>query len=225
MGKPRSIYKPKKSAKFLRNCLVCLIGLMVIIVCVAIAINYSKKDNRSQGESETIITYSTDTPDESQQNARNYNWRGSGDEPKKIRISKISIDSFVQKIGVDQHGKVAVPNNVHLAGWFADSVKPSQRGLSIIDGHVSGRKEQGVFKRIGELEMNDEFEIELGDGSIKNYKVLEIKQVKESDAAAVLFNQNPKVASQLNLITCGGNFDTKTNQYEDRVIVSAELVY
>jgi LPXTG-site transpeptidase (sortase) family protein len=174
-------------------------------------------------KAEPVITYSTNEPDESKENADNYNWRGSPDEPKKIRITKINVDAYVQKAGVDQNKQVAVPNNVHLAGWFADSQKPGQNGLSIVAGHVTGRTTDGVFKELGKLKSGDEFEIELGSGEIKRYKVIENQQVKESESASILFSQNPKVKSQINLITCGGNFNNQTDQYEDRVIVSGEL--
>lgn len=177
-----------------------------------------------QVEAEPVITYSTDAPDESKANADNYNWNGAPDEPKKIRISKINVDVFVQKAGVDQDKKVAVPNNVHLAGWFADSQKPGQNGLSVISGHVSGRTTDGVFKQLGSLKAGDEFEVELGNGEVKLYKVIDTKQVKESESAPILFSQNPKVKSQVNLITCGGNFNDQTDQYDDRIIVSGELI-
>ena len=176
-----------------------------------------------QVQAEPIITYSTDTPDESKANADNYNWRGAPDEPKKIRISKINVDAYVQKAGKDQDNRVAVPNNVHLAGWYNESAKPGQPGYSVIAGHVTGRSTDGVFKQLGSLKVGDEFEVELGNGDVKRYKVIDTVTVKESESAGILFSQNPKVKSQVNLITCGGNFDDSSNQYEDRIIVSGEL--
>lgn len=209
---PRS--KRQKITTLLILSVLSIVGVVVLLVL---------KDEPVP-VSEPLITYSTDTPDESKQNADNYNWRGSADEPKKIRITKINVDAYVQKAGVDQDKKVAVPNNVHLAGWFADSQKPGRNGLSIISGHVTGRTTDGVFKDLGNLKNGDEFEIELGNGEIKRYKVIDTKQVKEADSAGILFSQNPKVKSQLNLITCGGSFDDSSDQYEDRIIVSGELI-
>lgn len=175
-------------------------------------------------EQEPLITHSTDTPDESAANASNYNWRGAQDEPKKIRIQKINVDAYIQKAGIDQNNKVAVPNNVHLAGWFADSVKPGQAGLSIIAGHVSGRTTDGVFEQLRTVSQGDEFEIELGNGEVKRYRVISTTQVKESESASVVFSQDPKVTSQVNLVTCGGAFNRATNSYDDRVVVAGELI-
>jgi LPXTG-site transpeptidase (sortase) family protein len=201
--------------------ITALLILSVLSIGTVSGIILMQKDDQIQAE--PVITYSTDTPDESKQNADNYKWNGAPDEPKKIRITKINVDAYVQKAGVDQNKQVAVPNNVHLAGWFADSQKPGQNGLAIIAGHVSGRTTDGVFKQLGNLSKGDEFEIELGNGEIKRYKVIETNQVKESESASYLFSQSPKVKSQVNLITCGGNFNNQTDQYDDRIIVSGEL--
>ncbi len=198
--------------------------VVVVVAATAALLVTSPWSSDTVAAGEPIVTYSTDSPDESKQNADNYNWRGAPDEPKKIRISKLGVDAYVQKAGVDQNQQIAVPNNVHLASWFSDSVKPGQNGLAIIDGHVTGKTTDGVFKNLKQLSQGDEFEIELGNGDIKRYKVLETQQVKESEAANYLFSQNPKVKSQVNLITCGGKFNSSTNQYEDRIIVSGELV-
>lgn len=198
-----------------------IIAIVFLVAAGLTAIIITKKGQpKNPGD---LITYSTDNPSESKKDADNYNWKGSPEEPKKIKINKINVDAYIQKAGVDQNKKVAVPNNIHLASWFADGQKPGQNGLAIISGHVTGRTSDGVFKKLGSLDKGDEFSIELGNGSIKNYKVIDKVQVKESESANYLFSQNPKVKSQVNLITCGGKFNKSSNQYEDRIIVSGEL--
>lgn len=198
--------------------------VIVIVLSIVLVGGILLLPKEKEAEAEPLITYSTKTPDESKTNADNYNWRGAPDEPKKIRISKINVDAFIQKAGIDQENKVAVPTNVHLAGWFAESQKPGQNGLSIISGHVSGQTvDGGVFKQLEQLKNGDEFEVEMGNGDVKRYKVIDTKKVKENESANYLFSQNPKVKSQVNLITCAGNFNSDTQLYDERVIVSGEL--
>lgn len=200
---------------------IILFLVVGIAACIFLFINsFTPANTLKPGQ---IITYSTDKPDESKKNAQNYKWQGVADEPKRIIINKRGVDGFIQKAGVDQNKQIAVPNNVHLAAWFADSVLPGKKGLSIIDGHVSGKKTDGIFKNIKSLTKGDAFQVELGNGKELQYKVLETVELKESQSASYLFSQNPKVVSQLNLITCGGNFDRATNQYPNRIIVAAEL--
>jgi LPXTG-site transpeptidase (sortase) family protein len=196
-----------------------LVGALVLgLVAWLIA-----KNQTSVQDGEPLITYSTDSPDESKEAAQNYQWRGASDEPKRIIIDKIGVDAMVQKAGVDQHKKVAVPNNVHLAGWFSDSVKPGQNGLSVIAGHVTGRTSDGVFKQLELLHAGDTFSVELGSGDIKRYVVTNKLKLPEPETASQLFSQDPKIKSQLNLITCGGEFDQASEQYADRIIISGEL--
>ena len=200
-----------------------LLVLLGVIFIISTGVYFLKNKKPIATQNDGIITYSTDDPDESKKNAENYNWKGSADEPKKIRISKIGVDAYVQKAGVDQNQRVAVPNNIHLASWFAESQKPGQSGLSVISGHVTGKTSDGIFKQLGTLTKGDTFAIELGNGTTKNYKVIDKVQVKEAESTNYLFSQNPKVKSQVNVITCGGKFNKASNQYEDRIIVSAEL--
>lgn len=198
---------------------------IIILVFLVPWFMYSREQNKQSGtkSAEPLITVSTDKPSESKEEAQNYNWRGSDTEPMKIRIARLGVDSFIQKAGVDQNKQVAVPNNIHLASWFADSRQPGQTGLSIIDGHVSGPTADGVFKNIKKLVKGDSFEVELGSGKILSYSVIETVELKESESASYLFSQQPDVSSQLNLITCGGKFDKAANQFENRVIVAAKL--
>jgi LPXTG-site transpeptidase (sortase) family protein len=190
---------------------------------VIAALLYILNHNKKSPKINESINYSTNEPNESKKDADNYKWVGSPNDPKKIIIQKIGVDAYVQKVGIDQDKKIAVPNNVHLAAWFTESVRPGENGLSIIDGHVSGRKTEGVFKNLKSLQIGDTFNIERGNGTKLTFKVFETRTVPEGEAAAILFSQNPKVLSQLNLITCGGEFNKKSQQYSDRVIISAQL--
>ncbi len=170
-----------------------------------------------------VITVSTDTPDEVKPDKATYKWQGAEADPKMVILPSIGAEGFVQKVGVDQNNQVAVPNNVHVAGWFTNSVLPGENGLSIIDGHVDGIKEQGIFEKIGKLQTGDIFRIELGNGKELNYKVLKVSSVATSEAAGILFSQDPTVTSQLNLITCGGTYSSQNHAYDQRVIVAAAL--
>ena len=203
-----------------------LLSMLVFGAC-ALAAGYAllqqKPAAAPQNSRPAVITYSTDTPEETKPGA-DYQWQGQAHEPKRISVPTLGIDGYIQKVGVDQHKQVAVPSNVHMAGWFTESAKPGSAGLSIIDGHVDGRESDGIFKQLAKSKKDDVFEVELGDGTLHRFTVITVVTVDTKDAASVLFSQNPGVKSQLNLITCGGTFDTKTKSYDKRVIVSAQLV-
>jgi LPXTG-site transpeptidase (sortase) family protein len=171
-----------------------------------------------------VVTTSTDTPDEQKPSANTFVWKGGAADPKYIRLPTINAEGFMQGVGIDQRGAVAVPNNIHMAGWFAESMRPGEPGLSIIDGHVDGRQNDGIFKNLIKLQEGDEFTVTFGNETVKRFRVKKVSLVEAARSAAALFSRDVAVPSQLNLITCGGTFDQQTKLYDKRVIVVAELV-
>jgi len=197
---------------------------VVFLLLFAAPVLYRMLKSGNSTPEQQVITYSTDNPDESFDNAQTFTWSGGPEDPRRIIIDKIQANGYIQKMGVDQHNKIAAPTNVHLAGWFIESAKPGEPGLSIIAAHVSGRSVDGLFKQLASLEINDEFQVERGDGTILRYQVIGLTTVSEAESASVLYSQDPKMSSQLNLITCSGPFDRSQNSYEQRTIVQASLI-
>jgi len=191
------------------------------VLVLALLVAWSAKT--SPGTPTPAITNSTNTPTEIAPKKETYQWTGSADEPRYIVLPSIAAEGFVQKADVDQNNEIAVPSNIHMAAWFLKSAKPGMPGLSIIDGHVNGRENAGIFKNLSKLKNGDVYTVELGNGSLKKYKVFKNETVPLADSVNILFSQNPKVQSQLNLITCGGTFDSKTQSYDKRVIISSTL--
>lgn len=213
--------KAAKLTSFMKSRKGLILIVLVIVVGSIAVIAVTRNKSVSGGE---VVTHSTNEPSEEKPDKNTYKWQGQPSDPKYITLPTIKSEGFVQKAGVDQNNEIAVPNNIHMAAWFVDSESPGQPGLSVIDGHVNGRVNNGIFKDLNQLKKDDEFTVELGNGEIKKYRVMENVTVPTKDAVSVLFSQNPKVKSQLNLITCGGTFDKKTQKYDKRVIVSGELV-
>lgn len=171
-----------------------------------------------------VITYSPDKPDETKPDKDTYKWYGNPTDPKYITLPSIGAEGFLRKVGVDQNKQVATPDNINMAGWFVDTVRPGEKGNSIIDGHVSGWVNKGIFKDLIKLKSGDTYSVEFGNGDKKTFKVKEVKDVPVDEAASILFSQDPGITNQLSLITCGGKFDRASNQYENRVIVISEAI-
>lgn len=202
---------------------VVVAGIIILVGGVLIAVAGKGDQETTPSDTAEAVVYSTDTPDESKENAESYDWSGQADDPKKVTIPSAGVEAYVQRVGVDQYGKMAVPTNIHLLGWFVDSVKPGQKGLSIIDGHFGGRTMPAVFAELGTLQVGDTFVVERGDGKVLNYSVIKTTTIPEAESASVLFSQDPQVKSQLNLITCGGIYDSARQTYSDRVVIYAAL--
>jgi len=202
--------------------LITVIILAIGIIAALFVLTKNKKPTTAQ---DTVVV-SADQPSEKKPQDEGYVWNGGADDPKKIRISSIDLDGYVQKVGIDKNNRVAAPNNIYLAGWFVDSKKPGEDGLSIIDGHYDGIQSgsKGIFYRLTELKKTDTFEVELGSSQIKKYEIISVDTLDTDKTAAVLFSQDPMVKSQLNLITCSGDYDTSAKSYNKRTVVSAKLI-
>lgn len=203
-----------------------VVASIVVLALLAYWVYTSSKNSISTTPKPTIpvVTHSTDTPDEKRLGA-DYKWQGNPGDPKKLKIASVNVDAYIQRVGVDQNKQVAVPDNIHLAGWFVDSVQPGQKGLSIVDGHVDGRTvSEGVFSKLGQLVEGDELTVETGSGKVLTYRVVKTATIPKEQAAGVLYEQIPSVTSQLNLITCTGTYQHSEKTYDQRTIVSAELI-
>ncbi len=211
MRLPVSLKRFTKKQKLI---VVCSVAVIVLSVAGYISLFRTQISSTTKAD---VITYSTDTPDENPP-GNDFKWQGDKLDPKYISLPSINAGGYLQNVGVDQNKAVAVPNNIHMAGWFVDSVRPGAMGNSIIDGHVNGRKNDGIFKNLEKLKKGDQFLVEFGDGSKKTFEVDEIVTLKTEESASVLFSQKPSIKNQLNLITCGGAFDKQLQQYSERVI-------
>ncbi len=171
----------------------------------------------------TVVTHSTDTPSEEKPGS-DYKWQGSVHDPKRLTVPSINVDAYLQNVGVDQKKEIAVPDNIHLGGWFVDSVRPGSKGLSIIDGHLNGPTADGVFIKLDKVKVGDTYTVTFGDDSKRTFRVVKVATVDLEDAASVLFSQEPSIERQLTLITCGGQWDSKARLYDKRVIVISEAL-
>lgn len=141
--------------------------------------------------------------------------------PASIRISKIGVYAMITPQGVDASGALRAPNNIHNAGWYSSSARPSaSSGAMLLDGHVSGPTQRGVFYAIKKLGAGDKIIVTQGDGTEFSYSVVRSQtypaNAVDMDSAVVSVD---KAKAGLNLITCTGTISG--THYNDRIIVYA----
>lgn len=213
----------KKPNKKLQNVFI----LIVAVACVTFGLlglyDYFKATRSGNPSiSRKTVTHSTDTPDETPVSKACERYKTPSYEPRKITISSIDVSGCIQKVGIDQKEAIAVPSNIHLAGWFVRSVAPGEPGISIIDGHVSGKYEKGIFANLKKLQKNDTIAIEFGDGEKRQFTVADVSSYPAEETMQHVYkydSDKPKLA----LITCGGRFNTQSQTYDKRVVVSSYL--
>ena len=169
------------------------------------------------------VTVSMATPDEAPIEPNVY-YEVPADQPRRIMLPTLNTEGFMQRVGLDQKGAMAVPENIGMAGWFVGGGVPGADGLSIIDGHVQGRYAQGIFKNLARIAPGDVFRIEYGDRSTKTFQVVSIQNYPTAAVNEPLFKHVSGIKAQLNLITCGGKYNAQTRQYDQRTLVVSTLV-
>lgn len=205
------------------------IGLMIVVSASLMLWDRHSKTRPVSGDEaiaafDFVVTQDTDEPDENKPDVENTPYEVPNDMPRRIIIPSLGVNGFVQQVGLTPENAVAVPSNIHVAGWFNDSVLPGEAGVSIIDGHVSGRYSSAIFESLSEIAIGETFTIEFGNLSQKTFRVTDKKQLAEEESAEFLFTDNPAIDSQLNLITCGGQYNRDTDSFPDRVVIVSELL-
>lgn len=211
-----------------RNLLIVLL-LCVAFGCIGYGVYGIWRAYHATHESHPVltdktITYSTDQPSETKPTEACSEYTTEDALPERIAIPSIGVNGCVLKVGIDQHNAIAVPDNIYAAGWYVRSVLPGQPGLSVIDGHISGQYNiDAIFQHLSKLKEGDTFTVTLGSGKVLTYEIYATQSVPLDEAAEVLLTKDPAVTSQLNLITCGGQYDKASKLYDHRIIVSATL--
>lgn len=169
-------------------------------------------------QAKDIVTESVKIPDESKPKE----FYVPPDLPKYITIPSINVRGYIQSVGIDQDGLIAVPTNVHIAGWYINSAKPGKEGLSIIDGHRDGSTIGGIFRNLETLSKGDALSVEYGDGTVYDFEVVDLEKLSIEKSFDFMYSRVDGVDIQLNLVTCGGKWSKEIGTYEDRIIVRAK---
>jgi LPXTG-site transpeptidase (sortase) family protein len=182
---------------------------------------YHASNNPNPVITTETVTHSSDTPDETTPYCDD-SYVVPADEPRKIQIPSIGVDGCIQKVGVDQNNAIAVPSNIHVAGWYTESVLPGAPGLSIIDGHVLGRYNDAIFANLKDLKNSDTIRIEMGDTSQREFVVDSVNVYSVEDTMSEI-NKPFDGERRLALITCDGTYNAASSTYDKRIIVRAKL--
>jgi len=145
--------------------------------------------------------------------------------PRALYIDKLDIAARVMPMSVNTDGSIQAPKNIFDAGWYNGSVKPGETGAMFIDGHASGATREGLLAYLDTLQIDDEIQVEKGDGEKLTYRVVHVETVALADVdmrKVLLPYENTSRA--LNLMTCTGKWLPLEKTYDKRVIVYTEQV-
>ncbi len=226
IAKPQASRKTKKSKTtlmlFAMALTLFLFGVSVAILGLRTNQNVAAQVNKKATNSNSTVTTGETPPAEAKPSKSSYGaYYVSPDLPRFLRVPQLSVDARVRRLGVDAKNQLQAPNNIYDAGWYEGSSKPGDAaGAVLIDGHVHGSTQPGVFYDLKKLIAGDKIQIERGDGKIYNFKVVKSQayNADKVDMAAALVSIVPGKLG-LNLMTCTGQ--VKGTDYQQRLIVFA----
>lgn len=144
--------------------------------------------------------------------------------PVTLHIPSIDLSAGpLSGLGLNPDDTVEVPTDFARAGWFELGPSPGEIGSAVILGHVDSLRGPAVFFRLRELRPGDRVDVELADGSTARFAVTAVETYpKEQFPARRVYASTG--SRDLQLVTCGGEFDRGTGHYLANVVVYTSMV-
>lgn len=141
---------------------------------------------------------------------------------ERIMIPRLGIDAPIVVLGIDANGAMQDPKGPREVAWYNFSSRPGWGSNAVFAGHVDYiNYGPAVFWRLRDVQLGDEIKVVLADGVSYTYRVVSANQFSAAEAP-VQDIVGPTDQEVVTLITCGGTFNTRTREYDRRLIVRAE---
>jgi len=139
----------------------------------------------------------------------------------RLIIPAIKVNATIQEMGMTTGGAMAVPGNRFDVGWYSPGTRPGITGSAVIGGHNFWNG-SGVFRYLDRLKKGDIVSVVDNKGVKTSFIVREMKTFNADDTASGIFTSATGI--HLNLITCSGLWNPKTQSYTTRLVIYTDLV-
>ncbi len=141
----------------------------------------------------------------------------------RLSIPAIRLDTPVEQAGIveDAQGEPAWETRPFVAVHYGDLTSLlGKPGNAVIAGHVVTVSEGNVFRFLYQLGPGDGVRVWDQLEREHDYQVAAVRLVAPTDTSVML----PTADETLTLITCGGEFNPRTREFSERLIVTAHPV-
>lgn len=172
--------------------------------------------------------------------------KAHGDPPSanlgRFKIPRIGVDAPIgeRTVGADLNLQYLNPFGPSDVSWYNFAVDPRYGGdigegkNPVFAAHVDyaalvpfaqvNYRGEGVFRDINLLKAGDLIEVTMGGETVR-YKVAWKRQVPEAEGDwGTIFSSNVPEGDAITLITCSGNFNTVTREYDSRTVIRGQRV-
>ena len=147
-----------------------------------------------------------------------------GPKPVSIFVPEADIDAPIETTEII-NGQMISPSGPWVVGWYRESGRLGEANNIVMAGHLDywgvGR---AVFYHLGSLGKGDGIQVLGADNSMHAYEVEWKRKIDAADAANGGIQEivGKTDEERLTLITCGGDYDRKTQEYKERTVVRAK---
>ena len=154
----------------------------------------------------------------------------NGPRPIALNIDKFAIYADVEQLNIVD-GAMQNPTGPFVVSWYEETAGLGEIGNVVLAGHVDyWNVGPAVFYDIfwGEqMTEGDQITVTGEDGSVYSYKVqfqklYSVEELTPEIITDLIFPGSK--AELITLITCGGEFDVTTSEYNSRVIVRGKRI-
>ena len=136
--------------------------------------------------------------------------------PIMVQVPAVGLAAPVVPVGLDAAGQIDLPG-WSVAGWYRLGPAPGAVGPAVLVGHVDSRHGPAVFYRLSDVRAGDEVVVVEADGSRARFVISHVTVIKKA-AFPLEAVFSPTAGAELRLVTCTGQFDTRSRHYVDSLI-------
>jgi hypothetical protein len=143
--------------------------------------------------------------------------------PIHLSIPAIGVSARLTVLGLNSNGSPQVPSSWYVPGWYKLGPSPGQLGSAVILGHVDSVAGPAVFYQLSSVKVGNRVIVKLADGKTVHFAVIGLREYLKSKFPDK-YVYGPRPYSALQLVTCGGAFDTQTGHYLSSIVVFTKQV-
>ena len=135
--------------------------------------------------------------------------------PVGLQIESIDVASYpVRPVGLEPDRQMEIPDETEI-GWLSVPSDGRPARATVLAAHVSWNRTSGPFALLGNVEPGDMVEVELDDGTVRRYEVIEraVYGKQELPSERIWRTSGDET---LVLITCGGDYNPDVGRYRRR---------
>jgi hypothetical protein len=143
-------------------------------------------------------------------------------DPDRLEIPALDVSAEIVPVGLHRNGEMIIPRGGRV-GWYKLGPAPGNQGPVVMVGHYDSARDPAVFFGIKDLRPGDEILVYGEDGDVAAYEVDRVERWSKANLPVErIWDYTPEAV--IRLITCGGEWDDRTNHYLSNIIAYGHLV-